>query len=85
MLKHHRNAQLARLLGVPDVHTLAIKQHVPFIRLGGTVNDLHQRRFASTVFAKNGMGLTWLNTQADAIVGHHRRITFGDAHQLQTR
>ena len=42
VLEHHGNAQLAGLLGIANLHRLAIKQHLTGIGLGAAVDNFHQ-------------------------------------------
>ena len=85
VLKHHGNTVLARLLGVANVDGLAIKQHLTFIRLDRAVDDLHQRGLACTVFTQHGVYFTGLHRQRYPVIGHHGRVSLGNAHQLQAR
>nr|GFD58104.1 hypothetical protein [Tanacetum cinerariifolium] len=45
--------------------------------------DLHQRGFARTVFAEQGMDLTALDRQVDRLERMHAGIAFTDVFQLQ--
>ena len=82
MLKHHADAQRPRLLGVANQHGLAIHCHAARVRLDRAVNNLHQGRFARTVFAQHRMNLTGLYLQRDVLVGNDAWVSARDAIQL---
>ena len=82
VLEHHGNAQRTRLLRVAHLHQLAVELHAALVRLDSAINDLHQRGFASAVFAQHGVDFARLHCQRDAAVGHHGGVALGDAGQL---
>lgn len=84
MLKHHANAQLARLRRVGDGHRLAVPADFASVGLDRAIDDFHQRAFARAIFAKNGVDLAGRHRQADAIIGDHAGVTLADPGQGQT-
>jgi hypothetical protein len=85
VLEHHGDAERARLLRVAHLHRLAVEVHVALVGLDGAVDDLHQRGLAGAVLAQHRMHLAGLHGERDAVVGHHGRVSLGDARQLQPR
>ena len=83
VLKHHADAQTARLLRVADVDHLAVEANLARIGLDRAVDDLHQRGFARAVLAQHRVNFAGLHRQADGIVGHHSGVALGDVGKLQ--
>ena len=84
MLKHHGDAQRARLLRRFHTHRLTIDGDAAFVGLHGTVDDLHQRGFSSAVFAEYGMDFARLYREGDGLVGSDAGIALGDVGKLQS-
>ena len=84
VLKHHGNAQRARLLRIGHAHDAPVHGDGAAIGLGGTVDDLHQGGFARAVFAQHRVDFTGLHPQIDRVISHHAGIGLGNARQLQT-
>ena len=63
----HGNAGLLRLTGAGEMALLAIKRNGAFCRRKYAGQNVHQRRFACTVFADNRVNFTPLNIKADVI------------------
>jgi hypothetical protein len=83
VLKHHADASRTGLLGVADRGGHPVDQDFTRIGLDRPINDLHQGGFARPVLAQDGMNFTRQHPQRHLVVGHHRRIAFGDALQFQ--
>ena len=83
MLEHHADTQRTRLLRVANMHGFAVEQHGAFVGLDRAVDDFHQGRFAGAVFTQHRMGFTGQHGQGHLAIGHHARVGFGDAGQLE--
>ena len=55
--------------GTADLHRLAIDQDLARVGHGEAVEDVHQRRLAGAVLAKQRMDLAWAHVEIDAVVG----------------
>ncbi len=78
MLKHHGDAQCARLCGAGDVNPFAVEFDVARVRLDNAVDDLDQGGFTGAVFSQQGLDLPAADTHADVIIGQAARIGLGD-------
>jgi len=79
MLEHHADAERARLLRIAHLDLLPVEVHHAGIGLGHAVDQLHQRRFAGTVLAQDGVNAAGRHAERDVVVGHHAGIALGDA------
>ncbi|MCY1360445.1 hypothetical protein D9M69_470720 [compost metagenome] len=85
MLEYHADSQTPGLGRIAQAHPLTLPDHLAGIGVGNAVDDLHQRAFARTVFAEQGMDLARGNGQVDGIVGQAAGVAFCDSAQLQAR
>ena len=56
-----------------------------FVGLHEPVEDLHQRRFTSAVFAENGVDLTCPHLEVDLVIGDDPWESLGDSPRFQDR
>ena len=69
MLVNHAKTGLDRLPGVVEMHRLAVDEDFAFVRVVEPEQEVHQRRLAGAVFAKQGVDLARPDREVDAIVG----------------
>ena len=78
VLVHHADAQCRCVVGVVDLHRLAVFPDLALLRLVQAEQDGHQRRFAGAVFAQQGVDLTLAQLQGDVVVGLNAGKLLGD-------
>ena len=83
VLMHHADAELDRLAGRLDPHLPAVEKDRPLRRLVKTDQNVHQRRFARTVFAEQGMDLALGYGQIDIVVRIEVTESFADVLHAQ--
>lgn len=71
MLEGDHNPRGQSVGGAPKLNRLAPQGHLTGIRLNGPGNDVHQGRFAGSVFADNGVHGATNHAQACVIVRHY--------------
>ena len=69
MLVDHADAARYRVRRTGDLHQLAVQQDLTFVRLGQTVQHVHQGRLARAVLAEEGVDLAPPHVQIDVVVG----------------
>ena len=82
VLKHHADAECARLRRRFDLNFLSVPEDFTCVRLGYAVDHFHQRGFARAVFAQYGVNFTRCDGQADVVIGTHGAVDFGHALQF---
>ncbi len=85
MLKHHADAERARLARAGELDLLSHPADFAGGRLNQAVHHLDQRRFAGAVFAEQRVDLARKQIEVDGIVGREGAVAFGDANGLQQR
>jgi len=69
VLVHHPDPAPDGVLRPPDDHRLAVVDDLAGVRTLEPVDDVHQRRFASSVLAEQGVDLAPLDDEVHAVVG----------------
>ena len=82
VLMHHADAKGIGVVGVFDLHFLAVLFDDALFRLIQTEQDAHQRGFASAVFPQQGVDLAALQLQGDVVVGDDAWEPFRDVKHL---
>ena len=78
VLMHHTDMQGSRIVGVVDLHNLAVLADLALIRLIQTKQHAHQRRFACTVFTQQCMDLTPAQLERNIIICFDAREFLGN-------
>ena len=78
VLVHHADAQGIGVVGVVDLHFLAVLMDLAFLRLVQTEQHAHQGGLTGTVFTQQGMDLTLAKLQGDIVVGDDTGKPLGD-------
>ena len=78
MLVYHTDAQRGGLVGVGDLYFLAVLFNDALFGLVHTEQYAHQRGFAGTVFAQQGMDLALAQLQGDIVICLDARKFLGD-------
>ena len=78
VLVHHADAQRRCVIGVVDLHRLAVFADLALLRLIQAEQDGHQRGLACAVFAQQGVDLTLAQLQGDVVVGLDAGKLLGD-------
>src|SRR6266498_4582259 len=83
MLMDHADTTRDGIRRVGDLHWFPVEQNLALIRASQSEEDIHERRLAGTIFAKERMDLPGFHIQTDLVVGYDTRITFGDSAHLE--
>ena len=83
VLVNHANSAGDGIRGIGDLDRFSIEQDFAFIRAGQSVENIHERRLARAVFAKQGVDLPGLHIQIDMVVGDDTREALGDSAHLE--
>ena len=78
LLGDDRDPLIGRLAGVAEGDPLAVELERPLIRGGAADDDLDQRRLAGAVGAEQGVHLTRVDLEIDAIEGLDTAIALGE-------
>ena len=78
VLVHHADAQRRCVVGVVDLHRLAVFADLALLRLIQAEQDGHQCGLACAVFAQQGVDLTLAQLQGDVVVGLDAGKLLGD-------
>ena len=82
VLVHHADAERVRVVRVADLNLAAVLVDLALLRLVQAEQDAHKRRFASAVFAEQGVDFTLFQPQGDVVVGDDSGETFCDVQHL---
>lgn len=85
LLEHHRNAQLARLVGRLRIDDTALHPHLARAERDHTGHDLGQGRFAGAVLADDGMHFARHQREVDILDRRHACVFLRGLAQLQDR
>mgnify|MGYP007101896562 CR=1 FL=1 len=69
MLMYHADAELIGVIRVVDLNLFPVFQDLPLFWLIQAEQDRHQRRFSCSVFAQQGVDLTFFQLERDIIIG----------------
>ena len=78
VLVHHADAQRRGVVGVVDLHRLAVFPDLARFRLVQAEQDAHQRGFAGAVFPQQGVDLPLPQLKGDVVVGLDAGELLGD-------
>ena len=82
MLVYHADTQFDGLGWVPDLGGLAVDQDLSFVAWEHSVQDIHKRRFAGTVFPQQGMDFSLPDGKVHMVKGAEASEPFGDTAHL---
>jgi hypothetical protein len=85
LLVNHANAELQRVTRPGDLYLAAADANLAAILAIGTAQDLHQRRFAGAVLAKQHVHFAGVERQVDAGQRHDAREGLPDPPHLEDR
>jgi hypothetical protein len=83
VLMDHPDAEADRVGRGSDRDRFAVQKDLPSVRAIHPVEDLHQRAFASAVFAQQGMDFAGLYIEVHVGVGKHAGEALGNTAQFQ--
>src|SRR5258706_9578979 len=78
MLMHHTDAQANGISWSCNMRRLAIDEYLATIGMNQAIQDIHQGRFACTVFADQRVDFAFMYGEIDRIVGYHSWPGFGN-------
>ena len=85
VLVNHTDAQIQRIAGGTDGHSLIADINLTLIGEVDTGNHIHQRGFAAAVLAQQGQYLAAAHPQGHILVGHDRAEGFGNVLQAHRK
>src|SRR5260370_17408130 len=85
VLVYHTNMQPDSIAWPRDVRNLPVDENLTTIRVNQSIEDIHQGRFAGSVFANQCMNLTLTHLEIDLIVANEPRPCFGNLSHLSCR
>ena len=83
VLVDHADPAVDRVRRAVDRDGLAVHQDLALVRIGETVEDVHQGRLAGPVLAEQGVDLARAHLEVDVVVGDHARIALRHAAHLE--
>src|SRR6266540_4480877 len=83
MLVDHADTARDGIRGISDLDRFPVEQDFALIWASQSKEYIHERRFASAVFAKERMDLPGFHIQTDSVVGYDTRVTLGDSAHLE--
>src|SRR5215208_6620891 len=85
MLVDHTNSTRDGICRVGNLDGLPIEKDLTFIRASQSKEDVHERRLACSIFAKQGMDFSGFDIQINFVVSNDTRITLCDSAHLEPR
>ncbi len=79
MLVDHTNTGSHGIARASKVHCFVIEKHLATVWIVKTIDDVHERGLASSIFTKKCVHLSWLHNQIDGIVCCEVSELFSDA------
>jgi hypothetical protein len=85
MLVHHSDAHVDGVTWLLNFNTIPAHNHLTLIGSVQAIEDIHEGRFARTIFTQEGMDLPLVKIEINLVVGKYTRETLRYSTQLEDR